>query len=128
MKPPTVVKDLYVFEDHLLCLFTRLEPRGIHQLSLQGTEERFHHRVIITISLPAHTLCDFLTLQQFPELAAGVLATPVRVKDQTLPPGIGHSLQDGSLTGINHQLTFKASVHRPAYDLSVEKVHHYREV
>ena len=77
MMPPTVVKVLYVFEDHLLCLFTRLEVRGIHQLSLQGTEERFHHRVIITISLSAHTLGNPLIPQQFPELAAGVLAASV---------------------------------------------------
>ena len=39
MKPPTVVKDLYVFEDLLLCLFTRMEVRGIYQLSFQGTKE-----------------------------------------------------------------------------------------
>ena len=84
MKPPTVVKHFNVFKDHLLRLSTRIEVRGIHQLSLQGTKERFHHRVIITIPFPAHTLGDLVTFQQFPELVAGILAAPVRVKDQTL--------------------------------------------
>ena len=77
MKPPTVVKHFNVFKDHLLSLFTRMEVRGIHQLSLQGTKERFHHRVIIIISLSAHTLGDLVTFQQLPELAAGVLAASV---------------------------------------------------
>ena len=99
MEPPTVVKDLYVFEDLLLCLFTRIEVRGIHQLSLQGTKERFHHRVIITISLSAHTLGNPLIPQQSPELVAGVLATSVRVKDQAF---IRSSLQNSTLTGIYH--------------------------
>ena len=77
MKPPTVVKHFNVFEDHLLRLSTRMEVRGIHQFSLQGTEERFHHRVIITISLSAHTLGNPLIPQQSPELTTGVLTTPV---------------------------------------------------
>ena len=99
MKPPTVVKDLYVFEDHLLCLFTRMEVGGIYQLSFHGTEERFHHRVIITIPLSTHTLGNPLIPQQSPELVACVLATSVRVKDQAF---IRSSLQNSTLTGIYH--------------------------
>jgi hypothetical protein len=89
-----IIPGLNIFkyiQAHLLSCF---KLGSINQLGFERFKETFSHRVIPAVAFPAHTLIYPIVLQQINGLFAGILNSPVRVKDHPFfkrSATIGHS-------------------------------------
>ena len=54
MAAARIVEPIDILEDRALGLTARVPTITPDQLSLDGFEERFNHRIVVTISLTAH--------------------------------------------------------------------------
>ena len=54
MTSARVIKAIDILEDRTFCLTTCVPFVAPDQLSLDGFEERFNHRIVVTITLAAH--------------------------------------------------------------------------
>ena len=54
MPPPWIIEAVDVLEDRAFCLAACVPTIAPDQLSLDGFEERFNHRIVVTITLTAH--------------------------------------------------------------------------
>ena len=123
MHPSRVVAGLDVFERALLRLPPRLAVLAVHQLALERLEEGFRERVVPWVARPRHGSGDPMGLEAAPERPGSVLGTLVIVEDEA--EALGRALpSDRLLERIRDQLLGNAPGHRPAHDLSVERVDH----
>ena len=77
MHPVAVIKHRYVLQDILLRFMASLIVPPLNTLLLQRTEEAFYYRIIPAVTFSTHTARDLVTVQQLPELSAGVLRTAI---------------------------------------------------
>ena len=112
--------------DHFVfCLTACLEAHSVQPLDLQRTEERFGHSVIPAIAFSAHRTAHAEGRELLLEVAAGVLAAAVRMKDQ---PRRGSSAEPGHAQCIDDQCPRHALAHREADDLTAEQIDDDREI
>src|SRR6202046_294542 len=95
-----VVEDLDVFDERRPRLGTRGEVGVVDQLLLQRGEEAFHRRVVPAVGLAAHAARDAVLGQEELVVLAGVLAAPIRVRQQ---PRAGQTPLHGQLQSIDHE-------------------------
>ncbi len=117
--PVPVIVDLNIIIDPSLGLLIGLKLCSVHQLALKRTEERFHDRIVVTVSPPAEAEPDFVPSQQPPHLMASVLPAPVSMKNQA---SLRPALEKRLIQGIQHQFLAHSPLHRPAHHLPIEEV------
>ena len=101
----------------------RLAALAARQLALGRLEEGFRERVVPRVAQPRHGLGDPMGLEAAPERPGSVLGTLVVVEDEA--EAVGRALPSDRLPErIRDQLLGHAPGHRPAHDLSVERVDH----
>jgi len=98
--------------DGLLMIGIITPPNTLH---LQVEKEPFHHGIIPTIPLSAHTAYQTVTAKHVSVFLAGILAAPVGMDDQA---GCRLALANRHLQSHAHQLGRHAGRHRPADDLT----------
>ena len=82
MKPATVIEPQPI--DHFVfCLTSCLEAHAVQLLDFQRAEQRFGHSVIPAIAFSAHRTTHAEGRELPLEIAAGVLAAAIRMKDKS---------------------------------------------
>src|SRR5665213_758285 len=82
--PDAVVKRFKVLEDARLGFLTGRVALVIHQFALQAGEETLDRRVVPALRYPTHATGDPVFYQETLVMFTGVLATPIRVRQQPL--------------------------------------------
>ena len=77
MSSLSVVKDFNILKDGPSGLIFAVECHLVDQLFFQGAEERFHHGIIKTVPLAAHTLTNMPCFEYFPHRVAGILTPTI---------------------------------------------------
>ena len=98
---------------------------SLYLLHLQGMEEAFHGRVVVTVALPAHAAQQAMVLKQRLVIQGRVLAAPIGMQDQ---PGWGTAPEQGHGQGRHHQLLGDPFRHGPADHGSGIEVQHDRQI
>jgi hypothetical protein len=104
---------------HLLLCF---KLGSINQLGFERFKKTFSHRVIPAVAFPAHTLIYPIVLQQINGLFAGILNSPVRVKDHPFfkrSATIGHFDSRYDSAGSSQIIA-----DRPTNEFTVKKINH----
>ena len=83
------------------------------ELLLQGREEALDRRVVPAVRTAAHAANHPMTGRQPLVVFAGVLATPVRVRHESLA---GEATGQRQLQGVDDQPAVDPRAHRPAHD------------
>ena len=84
-----IVVGFDVLKDISFGRFPGRVMRSLYLLDLQGVEEAFHGRVIVTVALPAHAAQQAMLIKQRLVIQSRVLAAPIGMQDQ---PGWGSML------------------------------------
>src|SRR2546421_8147650 len=79
----SIVKYLNIFKHSIPCFCSCLVILALNTFLFQGSKEGFHQRVVITVSLFAHTNLDAILLQQGHIALARVLTSSIRMMHQT---------------------------------------------
>ena len=80
MHPPRIVIELDVLENLLPRLLLVFVVPALHQLPLEGLEERLGHGVVVRVAGPRDRLDDPVARKSLLEGARGVLGALVRIK------------------------------------------------
>ena len=121
----SVVVGRDVFEDLGPGLLPGLVAPPMHLLHLQGMEEAFHGRMVITVALLAHTTEETVLFEARLIVQGGVLAAPIGMEH---PPRCGTAPEDGHGQSGYHQLPGDPRAHRPTPHGSSVPIQHYRQV
>lgn len=84
MTAPVVEKHLNVIDDILLGSRSAEIFHSKNLLNFEAAEEALCDSIIPAIAFSAHTGQYSMVLEQFLEILAAILATPVRMKDKAL--------------------------------------------
>lgn len=127
MTAPVVEKYLNVIDDILLGSRSAEILHSKTLLNFEAAEEALCDSIIPAIAFSAHTGQYSMVLEQFLEILAAILATPVRMKDKALrrfasPDCHGQCIHDQALGN--------AVVHRPSHDHDTTgiEIDHHRHV
>ena len=120
-----IVEGLNVFKNLALHIVDAIEATVVQALRLQAVEERFHVRVVVTVSAPAHALFEAVQLQQGAQAVIGILDALVGVEHHA---GGRTAALDGPLQRRAGELHTAPMADVPTDDLAIEQVHHYRQV
>ena len=107
-------------------LFSCNKSCAINQFCFKGLEKTFCYCVIPAITFTTHALLSIKRFQDIYCLLAGILGTPVRMKNHILrksPVPIGHPYSRDNCFRCTH-----AIAHRPAYEFTVKKIQNTSQV
>lgn len=124
MEALAVVPDLDIVEHGGSCLDAGGETVG-HTLGFEGGEKAFGHGVVVRLSSSAHADLDMVLSEQFLVVAAGVLAAPVRMVQQTCGRTTASQCHPQS---VLDQRGLWAVAHRPTDDLTGKDIQYGRQV
>ena len=106
-------------------LALRGEGLAVQPAHLEVPPQAFRRRIVPAVALAAHRRLHAVALERVLELAATVLAAPVRVEDQSgrwLAPEPRHA------QGIRDQAGLHVRLHAPAHHLAADQVDHGGQV
>src|SRR3954451_18379479 len=118
-----VVEPLDVIEQREAGGAPRREAVASQQLAFERGKEALGRRVVEAIATAAHRADESDFAQPSPEGQTGVLASLVRVMNDTLR---WSASPDGHVDGFDDQLTAEMIGHRPADDAPTVDVEHHR--
>ena len=120
-----IVEAVDVFEDRHLGLPPRSPCPAPNQLGLDGFEEGFDSRIVITITFAAHRDLEPMLAQDFLIIMRAILAAPVRMMDAAFR---WRTECDGHFQCPDRQIAFHAIAHRPADHAPGVQVQNHREI
>jgi hypothetical protein len=120
-----IVKAPDVFEDFGAGLSSAVPLTVVNQFELEGSEEALRYRVVPAVSLAAHAAADSVPCQQPLIFRAGVLATAIRVMQQSL--GRLSSCQC-HVHRFQRKLSFQPFVQSPTDYPAREQIQDHRQI
>ena len=107
-------------------LFSSYKPCTINQFCFEGFEKAFCHSVVPAVTFATHTLPRIKRFQDIYSLLAGILSTPVRMKNHILskrPVPVGHPYCRDNRFRCTHIIT-----HRPTDEFTVKKIQNTSQI
>ena len=125
MKPLTIVISFDVSEQIVPCNIPVWIASLVHEFGFDRAKAAFHRGIVPTISLPAHGLDHPGCIEDLAVIGSGILAAAIGMMDQAWR---GLLALDGHGQGRDRQVRPHVVTHRPANDLSGEKIEHDSQI
>ena len=121
-----VIPEFNILKYQQAHLFSSYKPCTINQFCLEGFEKAFCYCVIPAITFTTHALLSIKRFQDIDCLLAGILRTPVRMKNHIFrksPVPIGHPYSRDNCFRCTHIIT-----HRPTNEFTVKKIQNTSQI
>lgn len=125
MKSFTVVENLDVFKGGRLHLVMRVVTHAMQTFILETVKPALGRRAVPAVALPAHGTDHAVLFEPGLEGMAGILTAAIRMMQQSR---LWPLAKPGHRQRIGDHVSAHARLDRPAYDLSVEQVHHNGQI
>src|SRR5918911_1888558 len=121
----SVIPNFDVLEDSIAGLGPSGPAMTIEQFPAQRGEETFGHRIVITVSTPAHARHELVSGQQFAVIVGGILHAPIGMVQQ---PWLGTLALHGHAQGGDAEFCIQRFTHGPTDYHTITQVNQYGQI